>query len=194
MRKDALPILVAAMILAAVAGRAAVAAETGAESGVTESGDSRALLPIPFATRTKLLHKMNQENLGALGRMLDALSRDDLAQVARIANELSYTAKTEKLSRRRGSVAFAVMATDFHGQKMPAIRRAAEKGDRREVLRRMSEAVQACMGCHATVRLVEWPDDRTYTTPPPVRLPADTPHPQFRIPTYQYPPDSGARQ
>lgn len=194
MRKTALSILVATVILAAVAGHAAVAAETGAESGMTASGDSRALLPIPFATRTKLLHKMNQENLGALGRMLDALSRDDLAQVARIANELSYTAQTEKLSRRRGSVAFAVMATDFHGQKMPAIRQAAEKGDRREVLRRMSEAVQACMSCHAAVRLVEWPDDRTYTTPPPVSLPADTPHPQYRIPTYQYPPDSGARQ
>lgn len=192
MRKAALSIL-AAVTLAAVAGHAALAAETGAGTDAAAAAETRELLPIPFETRTQLLHKMNQENLGALGRMLDALSRDDLAQVARIANELSYSEKTKKVAPRRGSVAFAVMATDFHGQKMPAIRQAAEKGDRREVLRRMSEAVQTCMSCHAAVRLVEWPDDRAYTTLPPVNLPAGTPQPQYRIPDYQYPAERGAR-
>lgn len=149
--------------------------------------DNRTLLPIPFETRNKLLHKMNQDNLGALGRMLDALSKDDLEQVARIANELSYNAKTKRVSLRRGSETFAVMATDFHGQKMPAIREAAEKGDRHEVLRRMSDAVQSCMGCHSAVRLVEWPDNRNYTTPDPVKVPEGTAEPKYRLPEYQYP-------
>lgn len=163
-----------------------VAVVTGlAAEDVTATKDARELLPIPFETRTKLLYKMNEENLGALGRMLDALSRDDLAQVARIANDLSYTAKTKRVAPRRGSVTFAMMATDFHGQKMPAIRQAAEKGDRREVLRRMSEAVQACMSCHAAVRLTEWPDDRAYTAPAPVNLPEGMLQPHYRIPDYQ---------
>jgi hypothetical protein len=155
--------------------------------------DNRELLPLPFETRNMLLNKMNQENLGHLGRMLDALSRDDLAEVARLANEMTYTEKTKKVAPLRGSVTFGVLATDFHGQKMPAIRQAAEKGDRREVLKRMSEAVTACMACHSSVRLVEWPDNRAYTTPAPVKLPEGMPQPQYQIPNYQYPSGSGAR-
>ncbi|MDZ7663357.1 hypothetical protein [Thiohalophilus sp.] len=178
--------LVVLTLAAAIITGYPAAAETAAKPGAAMPGDTRELLPIPFTTRDKLLHKMNQDNLGALGRMLDALSRDDLAQVARIANDLSYTDKTEKFSRRRGSKTFAVMATDFHGQKMPAIREAAEQGDRQQVLRRMSEAVQSCMGCHSAVRMVEWPNERQYTTPAPVSLPDAIPVPQRRIPDYQY--------
>lgn len=159
----------------------------------SQAVDDRELLPLPFETRNMLLHKMNEENLGYLGRMLDALSRDDLAEVARLANDLTYTAKTKKVAPLRGSVTFAVMATDFHGQKAPAIRQAAEKGDRREVLQRMSEAVTACMACHAAVRLTEWPDNRAYTTPAPVKLPEGMPQPQYQIPNYRYSSDSGAR-
>ena len=152
----------------------------------------RELLPIPFATRDKLLRKMNRENLGALGRMLAALAEDDLAEVARIANDLSYSERTERASRRRGSEAFAVMATEFHGRKMPAIRRAAEAGDRRQVLRRMSEAVGACVSCHAATRLVEWPPGRSYATPDPIELPDGTPEPEHRIPEYTYPSREGS--
>jgi len=155
--------------------------------------DNRELLPLPFETRNMLLNKMNQENLGVLGRMLDALSRDDMAEVARLANGMTYNEKSKKVVVSRGSVAFGVLATDFHGQKMPAIRQAAEKGDRREVLKRMSEAVTACMACHSSVRLVEWPDNRAYTTPAPIKLPEGMPQPQYRIPNYQYPSGSGAR-
>jgi hypothetical protein len=159
----------------------------------SQAVDNRELLPLPFETRNMLLHKMNNENLGHLGRMLDALSRDDLAEVARLANDLTYSEKTKKGSRQRGSVTFAVLSADFHGQKAPAIRQAAEKGDRREVLQRMSEAVTACMACHAATRLSEWPDNRAYTTPAPVNYPEGMPQPQYQIPNYQYPSGSGAR-
>ncbi|MGM0593491.1 MAG: hypothetical protein ACQETD_03050 [Pseudomonadota bacterium] len=54
----------------------------------------------------------------------------------------------------------------------------------------MSEAVSACMACHAAVRLTEWPDDRAYTAPAPIKLPEDTPQPQWKIPDYQYPTNS----
>ena len=181
------------MIVALFAGANAARSESGQEvrdSGPVEKEveNRRELLPIPFATREKLLQKMNQKNLGALGEMLAALARDDFAAVARLANELSYSAKTEKLSKRRGSVAFATMATNFHGQNMPALRRAAERRDRRQVLEQMSEAVSACVACHAAVRLTEWPEDRSYPVPAPVRLPAALPEPTRRIPDYTYRP------
>lgn len=160
--------------------------EETAEISTPPVSDPRELLPLPYETRNKLLHKMNEENLGALGQMLEALSRDDFGEVARVANSLSYSTKTEQGAPRRGSTTFAVMATDFHGQKMPAVREAAEKGDRREVLRRMSEAVNSCMACHAAVRLVEWPDNRSYETPGPVKLPEGLPKPKWKISNYKY--------
>lgn len=179
-----IPILMLSLVVIIGFNKGNASADKGAVK--TEVKDNRELLAIPFKIRNKLLHKMNNENLGSLGEMLEALSKDDLAEVARVANKMSFSGKTEKFSVRRGSLNFALMATDFHGQKMPAIREAAEKGDRQEVLRRMSEAVQACMGCHAANRLVEWPTDRSYPNAQPVKLPDSVPEPKRKIPNYKY--------
>lgn len=159
----------AAVVLAVAAAGPSLA---GAEPPASETAeDPRQLLPIPFETRQKMLKNMRQENLGNLGDMLEALARDDLEAVARIADSMAYTPAKQRASRRRGSREFAAMAARFHGERMPAIRRAAEMGKRRKVLKRMGEAVRSCNNCHASFRLVEWPADRAYAMPEPVSLP-----------------------
>ncbi|MFP3873347.1 MAG: hypothetical protein ACLFQT_07780 [Thiohalophilus sp.] len=183
-------VILTVVVLGSFGVRDSMSSEDKSESKEKKNqiSDQRELLPVPFKIRNKLLHKMNQDNLGSVGKMLEALSKDDLAEVARLANELSYSDKTEKFSKRRGSVAFAVMATEFHGQKMPAIREAAEDGDKNEVLRRMGQAVSSCVNCHSATRLVEWPTDRSYSVPEPVSLPESTPSPRRQIPDYKYNP------
>lgn len=160
--------LVAVALAVAAAGPSLASAEPSASETVE---DPRQLLPVPFETRQKMLKSMRRNNLGNLGEMLEALARDDLEAVARIAESMTYTPEKRQASRRRGSKAFAAMAARFHGERMPAIRKAAETGNRQAVLKRMGEAVQSCNNCHASFRLVEWPEDRSYSMPEPVPLP-----------------------
>ena len=135
--------ILAAVSLAAPAAGAPPAEAEGA-SRLAEP-DQRTLLPLPFEVRDKLLRTMRQDNLGGLGDMLSALAEDDLEEAD----------------------AFARMAARFHGELMPAVRRAAEMGDRTRVLKRLSEAVTGCNNCHNAFRLVEWPPDRQYDMPEP---------------------------
>ncbi|MFP4607849.1 MAG: hypothetical protein ACOCUM_00750 [Thiohalospira sp.] len=162
--------ILAAACLATPAAGAPPAEEKEAKSQA--EADRRTLLPLPFEVRDRILRNMRQENLGGLGKMLSALAEDDLEEVAQIAAGMSFTPDKQKASRRRGSRAFARMAARFHGERMPAVRRAAEMGDRRLVLKRLSEAVTSCNNCHTAFRLVEWPPDRHYDMPEPVAPPA----------------------
>ncbi|MDQ6960239.1 MAG: hypothetical protein Q9M27_04350 [Mariprofundaceae bacterium] len=131
--------------------------------------DKRTLLTIPYQDREDLLHVM-RNNLTNIGRLIDAMSENDFEAVETIANEMSFNKKKGKGLARRGNPAFTAMGVQFHGLDTLAVKKAAEARDRKGTLRAMSRMVSTCVGCHATFRVMEWPDNKAYTRPKPTPL------------------------
>jgi len=141
-----------------------------AESGKKVlKADKRTLLTIPYQGREHLLHVM-RNNLANMGRLIDAMSEDDFKTVETIANEMSLNEKKAKGLSRRGNPAFAAMGVQFHGLDALAVKKAAKSKDRKGTLLAMSRMVSTCVACHATFRVMEWPDNKTYTQPKPIPL------------------------
>jgi len=126
--------------------------------------DKRTLLTIPYQDREHLLHVM-RNNLANMGRLIYAMSQDDFKTVEKIADEMSLNKKKAKGLSRRGNPAFAAMGVRFHGLDTLAVKKAAEARDRKGTLRAMSRMVSSCVGCHATFRVMEWPDNKSYMQP-----------------------------
>jgi len=141
-----------------------------AESGTkVHKPDNRTLLTIPYQDRENLLHVM-RGNITKLGEMIDAMADDDFKRVAKIANKMSFNKKKGKGLARRGNPAFIAMGVHFHGLDTLAVKKAAETKDRKATLHAMSKMVSSCVACHATYRVMEWPDNKTYKRPKPLPL------------------------
>jgi len=143
-----------------------VLAETGNKA---LKPDNRTLLTIPYQDREHLLHVM-RNNLANMGRLIDAMSEDDFKAVETIANEMSLDKKKARGLSRRGNPAFTAIGVRFHGLKVLAVKKAAEARDRKGTLRAMSRMVSSCVGCHATFRVMEWPNNKSYKRPKPTPL------------------------
>jgi len=126
--------------------------------------NKRTLLTVPYEDREHLLHVM-RNNLVNLGRLIDAMAEDDFKAVEKIADKMSLSEKKARGLARRGNPAFTSMGLQFHGLKAPAVKKAAEAKDRKATLRAMSRMVKTCVACHATFRVMEWPDNKFYRQP-----------------------------
>jgi len=129
----------------------------------------RTLLTIPYQDREHLLHVM-RNNLVNLGGLIDAMAEDDFKTVEKIADKMSLSEKKARGLARRGNSAFTAMGLQFHGLKAPAVKKAAAAKDRQATLHAMSEMVNTCIACHATFKVMEWPDNKVYREPEPVSL------------------------
>jgi len=131
--------------------------------------DKRTLLTIPYEDREELLGVM-RNNLANMRRLIDAMSEDDFKAVETITNEMSFNKKKGKGLSRRGNPAFTAMGVQFHALDTLAVKKAAAARDRKGTLRAMSRMVSTCVTCHATFKVMEWPDNKTYRRPKPTSL------------------------
>jgi len=159
------------LLLASVLGAVSVLSQPVlAESGKEGlKPDKRTLLTIPYQGREHLLHVM-RNNLANMGRLIDAMSEDDFKTVETIAKEMSLNEKKARGLSRRGNPAFTAMGIQFHGRDALALKNAAASKDRKRTLRSMSRMVSTCVACHAAFRVMEWPDNKSYTQPKPIPL------------------------
>jgi len=133
------------------------------------TNNNRILLKIPYEDREDLLHVM-RNNISNLGKMIDAMADDDFTSVQEIAKSMSFNKKKGKGLSRRGNAAFIAMGIKFHAEDTVAVMKAAESKDRKATLHAMSNMVNTCVSCHATFRVMEWPDNKFYKRPDPIKL------------------------
>ncbi len=150
------------LIIAAVPAYAQLDKEAGAN-------DSRILLKIPYEDREGLLNVM-RNNLKNLNEMINAMADDDFKSVQRIAKNMSFNTKKGKGLSRRGNAAFMAMGVKFHAEDTVAVMKAAEKKDRKATLHAMSNMVNTCVSCHSAFRVMEWPNNKIYKRPSPMKL------------------------
>jgi len=130
---------------------------------------NRMLLAIPYQDREDLLRVM-RKNLANLEGLIAAMAEDNFQEVEKIANEMTFNKKKGKGLARRGNPAFTAMGVQFHGLDALAVKKAAEAGDRKGIMRAISKMVSSCVACHATFKVMEWPDNKTYKRPKPTPL------------------------
>lgn len=131
--------------------------------------DKRILLTIPFEDREAMMAEM-RNNLEQVRRLFVAYVGNDFAAIEKIADEISIHKKRAQVVVRRGDPTYTAMAVNFHAGHSMAIREAARSKDQKRVATTINEALQACVACHATYRLTEWPDNKTYARPDPIPL------------------------
>ena len=129
----------------------------------------RTLLKIPFEDREGLLNVM-RNNLKNLNKMINAMANDDFKEVQNIAKNMSFNKKKGKGLSHRGNAAFIAMGVKFHAEDTVAVMKAAETKDRKATLRAMSSMVSTCVSCHSTFRVMEWPNNKVYKQPSPMKL------------------------
>jgi len=131
--------------------------------------NNRILLKIPFEDREGLLNVM-RNNLKSLNKMINAMADDDFKEVQNIAKNMSFNKKKGKGLSYRGNAAFIAMGVKFHAEDTVAVMKAAETKDRKATLRAMSNMVNTCVSCHSIFRVMEWPNNKTYKRPTPMKL------------------------
>ena len=131
--------------------------------------DNRILLEIPYKDREDLSHVM-RNNLKNLGKMINAMADNDFKSVQKIAENMSFNKKKGKGLSRRGNAEFIAMGVKFHAEDTVAVMKAAEKKDRKATLYAMSNMVNTCVSCHSAFRVMEWPNNRIYKRPSPMKL------------------------
>jgi len=162
-KKNRLGLSLACAAICSVAATALPAFAAGAEA------DNRVLLTIPFADREDLLRVM-RGNLIQVKQMLEALAENDFAGVEKVANEMTFNKKKGDGLAIRGNAAYTAMGVQFHAVRTMALRDAARAKDGKRVLRELSATLDTCTSCHATFKLTEWPDNKTYARPAPIPL------------------------
>ena len=130
---------------------------------------SRILLKIPYKDREGLM-KVMRNNLQSLNKMISAMAENDFKSVQSIAKNMSFNKKKGKGLSRRGNAAFMAMGIRFHTEDTAAIMKAAEKRDRKATLHAMANMVSTCVACHSTFRVMEWPNNKSYKRPNPMKL------------------------
>jgi len=158
--------LFAGMLIAINSLSQAALAEPGKQ---TVQKNQRTLLKVPYQNREHLLHVM-RNNLANMGKLIHAMAEDDFTAVEAIANKMSLNEKKAQGLARRGNPAFTAMGVQFHGKDALVLKDAAKSKDRKRTLRAMSSMVSTCVACHATFRVMEWPDNKFYTLPKPTPL------------------------
>jgi len=131
--------------------------------------NKRILLKIPYEDREGLLNVM-RNNLKNLNKMINAMADDDFKSVQKIAKNMSFNKKKGKGLSRRGNAAFMAMGVKFHAQDTVSVMKAAETKDRKATLRAISNMVNTCVSCHSTYRVLEWPNNKVYKRPSPMKL------------------------
>jgi len=131
--------------------------------------ENRTLLTIPYEDREDLLRVM-RKNISNLGQMINAMADDDYKTVEAIANKMSFNKKKGKGLARRGNPAFTAMGVQFHALDALAVIKAAKSKNRKATLHAMSKMVSTCVACHATFRVMQWPDNKVYARPKPTPL------------------------
>lgn len=159
-------IAVAALILAAGVVPGVGLADQPAAS---PAKDPRILLTIPFEDREAMLGEM-RNNLEQVRRLFVAYVESDFGAIEKIADEISLHRKRSQVVVRRGNPTYTAMAVQFHAGNTMEIRDAARARDPKRVATAINTALQACVACHATWRLTEWPDNKTYARPDPIPL------------------------
>jgi len=166
MRSRHFLMLIAGVLIAINSLSQAALAEPGKQA---VQKNQRTLLKVPYQNREHLLHVM-RNNLANMGKLIHAMSEDDFTAVEAIANKMSLNEKKAQGLARRGNPAFTAMGLQFHGKDALALKDAAKSKDRKRTLRAMSSMVSTCVACHATFRVMEWPDNKLYTLPKPTPL------------------------
>ena len=156
----------------AAAGALALALMAGAaraEAPAAPARDGRILLAIPFEDREGMMAEM-RNNLEQVRRLFVAYVKNDFAAMEKVADEISIHKKRAQVVVRRGDPTYTAMAVNFHAGHSMEIREAARSKDPQRVAAAIDVALQACVACHATYRLTEWPDNKTYARPDPIPL------------------------
>jgi cytochrome c556 len=156
----------------AAAGALALALMAGAvraQAPTAPAKDARVLLTIPFEDREAMMVEM-RNNLEQVRRLFVAYVNNDFVAIEKIADEISIHKKRAQVVVRRGDPTYTAMAVNFHAGHSMAIRDAARSKDSSRVAAAIDVALQACVACHATYRLTEWPDNKTYSRPAPIPL------------------------
>ncbi len=164
------PILVFALT-GAIAGGSTYLPAVAADAPATTASktDKRTLLTIPYEDREGMKREM-RNNLDQVRRLVAALVNEDFEAIQVVANEISLHKKRSQVVVRRGNADFTAMAVHFHGVLAPEIGRAAQTKDVKRVAQAIDTALHACVACHETFTLTEWPNNRTYVRPEPIPL------------------------
>jgi len=155
--------------LASVAISIAAAAALPALAAAGAEADKRVLLTIPYEDREDILRVM-RGNLNQVKQMVGALAEDDFATIEKVANEMTFNKKKGDGLAIRGNAAYAAMGVQFHAVNTVELRDAARAKDGKRVLRALNTTLSTCTSCHATFKVMEWPDNRSYARPAPVSL------------------------
>jgi limonene-1,2-epoxide hydrolase len=131
--------------------------------------DNRLLLTIPFEDREDILRVM-RGNLNQVKQMIGALAEDDFESVEKIANEMTFNKKKGDGLAIRGNAAYTAMGVQFHAVTTMELKEAAHAKDGKRVLRALENTLTACTSCHATFKVTEWPDNKSYSRPAPIPL------------------------
>jgi cytochrome c556 len=131
--------------------------------------DDRVLLKIPFEDREDLLRVM-RGNLNQVKQMVGALAEDDFETVEKVANEMTFNKKKGDGLSIRGNAAYTAMGVQFHAIDTVELKDAARAKDSKRVLRALNTTLSTCTSCHATFKLTEWPDNKSYSRPAPIPL------------------------
>jgi hypothetical protein len=131
--------------------------------------DNRVLLTIPFEDREDLLRVM-RGNLNQVKQMVGALAEDDFEAVEKVANEMTFNKKKGDGLAIRGNAAYTAMGVQFHAVNTMELKEAAHAKDGKRVLRALNTTLNTCTSCHATFKLMEWPDNKSYPRPAPIPL------------------------
>ena len=111
--------------------------------------DTRKVIELPAAEQEHVMHEM-QQFLVAIYGVMDASLRDDFKAAATAARASGRTEPTgiEKSIAPKLPPEFRKLAFDTHA-RFDQIAVEAEKGDRLQVLKRVSELLGSCVACHA---------------------------------------------
>ena len=140
---------------------------------VLPSEEQRTLVKLQFAQREIVLRGM-RNNLGALEKILSALSRKDFLKVEQIATTMILNEDRLKRLATRENDQFISAAMEFHTTGVIEVIKAARKKSTEATLLSLSAFVGKCNSCHATFRLIEWPAiDYPPTKPKALKAPND---------------------
>lgn len=131
--------------------------------------DDRMLLKIPFEDREDILRVM-RGNLNQVKQMVGALAEDDFETVEKVANEMTFNKKKGYGLSIRGNAAYTAMGVQFHAVTTMELKDAARAKDSKRVLRALNNTLTECTSCHATFKVTEWPDNKSYPRPAPIPL------------------------
>lgn len=130
----------------------------------------RTLVKLPFSEREHVLRGMRRY-LGAMEKMLGALSRQDFLEVETQASTMLLDDRKLINLGKRENDQFIAAAMQFHSTGVTEIIKSARTKNMQKTLVSLSSFVGRCNACHESFRLIEWPD-KDYPPVKPKKLSA----------------------